>query len=138
MQIHVANALIGFLLLGDVATVFASAPHDGSRGFDVTVAPILARRCLDCQSGSDAKGKLDLSKRGAALAGGKSGRAIVPGKVGESLLWERVEADEMPPKSPLCRQPPNVPASYQPPQHGQRSRLRPPAGAVAPALSPLK
>ena len=65
------------------------------------IAPILARRCLDCHSGSDPKGKLDLSKNASALAGGKSGPAIVPGKLDESPLWERVEADEMPPKSPL-------------------------------------
>ena len=30
------------------------------RDFDAKVAPILARRCLDCHSGSDPKGKLDL------------------------------------------------------------------------------
>ena len=58
--------------------------------FDQKVAPILARRCLDCHSGPDPKGKLDLSRRKPALAGGKNGKAIVPGKPDESLLWERV------------------------------------------------
>ena len=40
------------------------------RDFDAAIAPILARRCLDCHSGSDPKGKLDLSKKASALAGG--------------------------------------------------------------------
>jgi hypothetical protein len=74
---------------------------DQGGNFDLRVAPILARRCLDCHSGSDPKGKLDLSRHTTALAGGESGPAIVPGKVGESLLWERISADEMPPKAPL-------------------------------------
>ncbi len=76
---------------------------DDGRGFDASVAPILARRCLDCHSGADPKGELDLSRRGAALAGGATGAAIVAGKPDESLLWERVESGEMPPKSPLSK-----------------------------------
>ena len=73
------------------------SPND----FDAAVAPILVRRCLDCHSGADPKGKLDLSRRASAFAGGESGAAIVAGKPDESLLWEKVEAGEMPPKSPL-------------------------------------
>ena len=65
------------------------------------VAPLLARRCLDCHSGPDPKGKLDLSRKARALSGGESGAAIVPGKPEDSLLWERVRSDEMPPKTPL-------------------------------------
>jgi hypothetical protein len=72
-----------------------------NREFDAVVAPILARRCLDCHSGSDPKGKLDLAHRASALRGGKSGPVIARGRPDESLLWEKVEADEMPPKSPL-------------------------------------
>jgi hypothetical protein len=90
-------------LLVSVCGVKAAA--DGSRAqtrdFDVKVAPILARRCLDCHSGPEPKGKLDLSKNAAAVRGGKSGPAIVAGKPDESAVWERVEADEMPPKEPL-------------------------------------
>ncbi len=81
--------------------VGSSSLADGPRGFDGSIAPILARRCLDCHSGADAKGKLDLSRRDRAMFGGESGDAIVAGKPGESLLWERVESGEMPPKSPL-------------------------------------
>ncbi len=69
--------------------------------FDREVAPLLARRCLDCHSGADPKGKLDLSQRAGALAGGEGGKAIVPGEADQSLLWERVSSDEMPPKAPL-------------------------------------
>jgi len=69
--------------------------------FDKAVAPILARRCLDCHSGPEPKGKLDLSRRASAAKGGDEGPAVVPGKPDESPLWAHVEADEMPPKSPL-------------------------------------
>jgi hypothetical protein len=83
----------------------SKAWSDGSAvnpsAFDIRVAPILARRCLDCHSGSDPKGKLDLSRRAAALAGGKTGPAIVAGNLDESPLWTKVESDEMPPKAPL-------------------------------------
>src|SRR4051812_36284700 len=75
--------------------------HAAAVDFDRTVAPILARRCLDCHSGAEPKGKLDLSRRASAAKGGDGGPAVVPGKPDESLLWEHVESDEMPPKSPL-------------------------------------
>ncbi len=74
---------------------------DQARLFDTKVAPILARRCLDCHSGTDPKGKLDLSDRKQAMEGGENGEVIVPGKPEESLLWEQVNSGEMPPKSPL-------------------------------------
>jgi hypothetical protein len=81
-----------------------SGPARGEHGidFDGKVAPLLAKRCLDCHSGADPKGKLDLSRRSSALAGGESGKAMVPGRPEESLLWERVSSDEMPPRSPLA------------------------------------
>jgi hypothetical protein len=47
------------------------------------------------------KGRLDLSRKAAAFAGGTNGNAIVPGKPADSLLWEHVEAGRMPPKSRL-------------------------------------
>jgi Protein of unknown function (DUF1553)/Protein of unknown function (DUF1549)/Planctomycete cytochrome C len=94
-------ALTPFLILAGASIAPAVGPGDAGREFDASVAPILARRCLDCHSGTDAKGKLDLSRMTRALAGGESGAVIVPGRPDESLLWERVDADEMPPKSPL-------------------------------------
>jgi hypothetical protein len=69
--------------------------------FDRAVAPVLARRCLDCHSGPKPKGGLDLSHRKGALEGGENGPAIVAGQPDKSLLWEYVEAGKMPPKAPL-------------------------------------
>src|SRR5688572_21385778 len=83
----------GFATLG--FAVAADGPD-----FDKQVAPILAGRCLECHSGGDPKGKLDLSRAEAAFAGGESGASIVRGKPDESYLWQRIEADEMPPKHP--------------------------------------
>ena len=58
-------------------------------------------RCLECHSGPEPKGKLDLSSRRRALEGGASGAVIVAGKPEESLLWDYVDGDEMPSKRPL-------------------------------------
>jgi hypothetical protein len=92
--------LAGILAVG--ARAVAADRGGGANDFDVRIAPILIRRCLDCHSGADAKGKLDLSRRASAFAGGESGEAIVAGKPDDSPLWEKVEAGEMPPKSPLA------------------------------------
>jgi hypothetical protein len=93
-------ALSTSLLLGG-ASLFADGPGAARREFDAKVAPILARRCLDCHSGPDPKGKLDLARQATALRGGQSGAVIVPGNPDESLLFDRVDAGEMPPKLPL-------------------------------------
>src|SRR4051794_11816371 len=69
--------------------------------FDKQIAPILAGRCLECHSGPEPKGKLDLSASAKAFAGGESGEAIERGKPDASLLWQRIDADEMPPKHPM-------------------------------------
>jgi hypothetical protein len=84
-------------------SAWADDGRERGRGekFDAEVAPILARRCLDCHSGPEPKGKLDLSRHASALAGGEGGAVIVAGKPDESPLWERVAAGEMPPKAPL-------------------------------------
>jgi len=69
--------------------------------FDRDVAPLLARRCLECHNASERRGGLDLSARPAAIRGGDSG-AVLPEKAGdESLLGERVAQGEMPPKGKL-------------------------------------
>ncbi len=74
---------------------------DPGAHFDRVVAPVLAGRCLDCHSGPEPKGELDLSRRETAFAGGESGRVMDPGVPEQSLLWELVNGDEMPPKHPL-------------------------------------
>jgi hypothetical protein len=76
----------------------AAEPPD----FDRTVAPLFAGRCLDCHSGTEPKGGLDLATARGIERGGESGeRVIVPGKPDQSPLWQRIEANEMPPKHPL-------------------------------------
>jgi hypothetical protein len=79
----------------------AAATPDPKDHFDQVVAPLIARRCLDCHSGSKPKGELDLSSHATAMAGGESGKVIVPGNLNKSLLWEHIDSDEMPPKKTL-------------------------------------
>ncbi|MBP3960741.1 PSD1 domain-containing protein [Gemmata sp. G18] len=78
------------------ATSSAAAPD-----FDKDVVAVLGARCLDCHSGADPKGGLDLTRKDAVL--GKSG-SVTPGKPDASELWKRVASDEMPPKKPLSAQ----------------------------------
>ena len=72
--------------------------EEGGRLFETRVAPLLAKHCLECHDTGNSKGKLDLSRRVAAFAGGSEGPPIVPGKPDESLLWEVVESNDMPKK----------------------------------------
>ena len=72
----------------------------GARLFETKIAPLLARRCLECHDSSSKKGGLDLSRKVAALAGGESGKVIVPGKASASLLWESIESNDMPEEGP--------------------------------------
>ncbi len=84
-------------------TLAADAPvvWDAAR-FDRDIAPLLARHCLECHNPSDNEGRLDLTNRATALAGGESGAALVPGDLVTGLLWQRVEAGEMPPAGKLA------------------------------------
>ncbi len=77
-------------------------PRDpaAAKVFDEQVAPILARRCLECHGGSQREGKLSLATERGALKGGLSGEAVVPGQPDESLLWVYVESDDMPKDRP--------------------------------------
>jgi len=79
------------------ASIAAAAPPD----FDSQVAPILAAHCLDCHSGREPKGELDLSRAESAMKGGQSGAVIKPGKPDDSYLWSQVSDEQMPPKEPL-------------------------------------
>ncbi len=72
-----------------------------SVSFEAQVAPILVNRCLECHSGSDPEGGLDLSQRTSALAGGSEGPVILPGDPEGSRLWQLIATDEMPPEHPL-------------------------------------
>ena len=77
-------------------TGMAVAERLQQRFFETRIAPLLANNCLDCHDSSTHKGKLDLSRKLTAMAGGETGKVIVPGKSAESLLWELVESGEMP------------------------------------------
>lgn len=90
------------LAMTQVAT--AQEPSAASRSFDRDIAPLLARRCLDCHSGTEKKGMLDLSRFESAMKGGESGAALVAGRAADSLLWQRVRDGEMPPKKPLPKE----------------------------------
>lgn len=68
--------------------------------FATRVAPIFAKRCVECHDTAARKGGLDLSKRVEAVAGGESGLVIVPSQPDESLLWDQVVSGDMPPQGP--------------------------------------
>ncbi len=86
---------------GAAAEPTAAEGTAATQQFDDQIAPLLARRCLECHNPSDHKGDFDLTRAESALAGGTSGAAIVAGKPEESYLWERISSDEMPPQKPL-------------------------------------
>src|SRR5579884_3187405 len=69
--------------------------------FDRTIAPLLIERCFTCHSGPQPKGRLDLSRRQAALAGGRHTDVLHPGRPDQSRLWKYVASDRMPPRRPL-------------------------------------
>jgi len=79
----------------------AAPPAAKRTQFDRDIAPLLAKRCLDCHSGTEPKGGLDLSQQKTAIKGGDSGKALVRGNAAKSLLWRRIRDNEMPPKKPL-------------------------------------
>ncbi len=99
-----------FALLLLVPLAPGVSADEASEHFDRTIAPLLASRCLECHSGPERKGGLDLSRRDTTLKGSESGVVLVPGDADGSLLMERVIADEMPPKHPLS--------------NGEKSQLR--------------
>jgi hypothetical protein len=70
----------------------------GQALFENHIAPLFAKRCLECHDSASKQGLLDLSKKAAAIAGGESGRSIIPKNSADSLLWQMVESDEMPKK----------------------------------------
>ena len=96
----VISCLFVFVAAG-TAEAEETPATDAVHDFDRRIAPLLARRCLDCHNATDRKGGLDLTTATAATAGGDSGRVIEPGRPAESLLWSCIDSDEMPPKHPL-------------------------------------
>jgi hypothetical protein len=109
-MMHPARIACPKVALGVAACLLFCGPAAGQEGgpseagpegtFATRIAPLLERYCLECHDAGSSKGRLDLSRREPALAGGKSGPAIVPGKAAESLIWRQVESDAMPKKRP--------------------------------------
>ncbi len=81
-----------------VSTAEEFAQQQQMKLFETRIAPLLANKCLECHNSATKKGKLDLSRKVAALAGGESGKVIVPGNADDSLLLEQVVTGEMPPE----------------------------------------
>jgi hypothetical protein len=88
--------LVLLLALSSAPTACGAGPD-----FDTVIAPLLSEHCLDCHGAKTRKGGLDLSRRAALLAGGKTGKVLSPGKPDESRLWDLVRRDKMPPRKPL-------------------------------------
>ncbi|MCH2202367.1 MAG: DUF1553 domain-containing protein [Fuerstiella sp.] len=93
----VFHILVISAALGQGSIVRAAQSAD----FDQIVAPILAAHCLECHSGAEPRGGLDLSHVDRAMKGGNSGEVIVRHNSSVSLMWERIDSDEMPPEHPL-------------------------------------
>jgi hypothetical protein len=91
-------------------TTGLAASTPGKRGpapipmFGAQIAPLLARNCVECHSGSNRQGGLDLTQLRTTLSGGNRGPAVVPGKPAASWLWKRVASGEMPPKGALSKE----------------------------------
>lgn len=64
--------------------------------FTHEIAPMFAKHCLECHDAATRKGKLDLSKKETAFAGGSGGPVIEPKSAENSYLFESVATDEMP------------------------------------------
>ena len=65
--------------------------------FENKIAPLISNHCLECHDSANREGKLDLTKKALAFAGGKrDGHGVVAGKAEESAIWKSVVGDEMP------------------------------------------
>jgi len=89
------------ILIGLFGVPLAAGQPAATVKFDRDIAPLLARRCLDCHNEGDKKGGLDLTTAAGAKTGGDSGEVLSADGADASLLWQRVADNEMPPKTPL-------------------------------------
>jgi mono/diheme cytochrome c family protein len=98
--------IVAAVCLASTARADGPEPFDAEAIFATRVLPVLKARCFACHGDDKAKlqGGLDLTSRGALLAGGESGEpAFVPGKAFESPLYKAVvrtddDYSAMPPK----------------------------------------
>ncbi len=73
-----------------------SSPPDPASVTFGDVALILEAHCVECHSGDEPEGELDLTTHAALMRGGESGRVIVPGNASRSLMIRLVERTEKP------------------------------------------
>ena len=85
------------LLATALALNVPSFADEGVDFFEKKVRSLLAERCLECHSGAEASGKLDLTSVKGLWQGGDSGPVVAAGKPEESLLFRRIQGGEMPP-----------------------------------------
>ncbi len=70
--------------------------------YGADIQPIFEKKCLVCHSGTELRGKYDMSTHAKVLKGGKRGTAVVAGKPAESNLFvfcSRQKQPMMPPKT---------------------------------------
>lgn len=91
-------ALLLFVGCGlSVVSPCTSAADDSF--FETWVAPVFAKRCLECHNSLVAEGGLDLSTPDAMF--GHDPSLVVRGDAESSQLWQRIAQEEMPPQHPL-------------------------------------
>ena len=88
---------VGFL----VATNVPAIAQDGQPAeidFELQIAPLLIKRCVECHQGTDPSGGLSLTSREGLVAGGDSGDAVDFKNPAASHLSNRITSGEMPPE----------------------------------------
>ena len=80
---------------GSTATP-ASSGTSAPVSYALDVAPIFSQRCVQCHSGGQPSGGLDLSSYSGLMAGGATGAVITPGDAANSLLISLVSSGQMP------------------------------------------
>ncbi len=76
--------------MASISLLFCLGTARAEVDFNKSVAPILLNHCIECHSGTNASGGLDLTGEKSFRAGGKHGADV-------NLLLERVAVGEMPP-----------------------------------------
>lgn len=97
---------IRLLAIGCHALLIACAAEvPAADTFAERIAPIFERHCVNCHSGEQPKGGLDLTTAASALAGGEGGTLLVAGKPEESPLLEYILGSEpaMPKDAPALK-----------------------------------
>lgn len=96
--IAVCSALFAFL--ATVASSGVSPQTGGAKPTWTNIAPILAKNCASCHSGSAPAGGLGLDALARLRKGGSSGPAIKPGSPSASLIVKRIKGT-IQPRMPL-------------------------------------